>query len=92
VIWLIAYDIADDRRREAVSATLSACGARVQLSVFECELPDPVALTVLLARLREAIDADDDQIRMYPLPLDVERQLKILGNRTLEERRDFYIV
>ena len=33
LICLIACDIADDRRREEVSAILSSYGARVQLSV-----------------------------------------------------------
>jgi CRISPR-associated protein Cas2 len=36
VIFLIAYDIADDRRREDVATVLSGYSPRVRLSVFEC--------------------------------------------------------
>ena len=38
MLYLITYDIADDRRREDVATLLSGYGPRVQLSVFECEL------------------------------------------------------
>jgi CRISPR-associated protein Cas2 len=92
LVYVIAYDIGDDRRREEISGMLSACGARVQLSVFECVLPDTVTLGVLRDRLRATIDPTEDQIRMYPLAATSERAMEILGSRTLEERRDFWIV
>lgn len=92
VIWLVAYDIADDRRRDAVACLLAACGARVQFSVFEIELPDSVAAGSLRRSLEMAIDADEDQVRLYPLNDDSERRMVVVGNRTLEERRSFYIL
>jgi CRISPR-associated protein Cas2 len=36
--YVIAYDIADDGRREDVATLLSGYGPRVQLSVFECDV------------------------------------------------------
>ena len=39
--YVVTYDIADDRRREDVATLLSGYGPRVQLSVFECDLPTP---------------------------------------------------
>lgn len=92
MIYLIAYDIGDDRRREAVSVLLSAYGARVQLSVFECDLPDLPAVRHLTGRLRGLIDRVEDQVRVYPLPAGSTRSVEIIGNRTLEERADFWIV
>jgi len=38
MLYLITYDIADDRRREDVATLLSGYGPRVQLSVFECDV------------------------------------------------------
>ncbi len=91
MIHVICYDIADDRRREAIALVLSARGARVQLSVFECDL-DPGALVELKARLLGLIDPHDDQIRLYALPNGPGKPVDVLGNRRLEERADFWIV
>jgi CRISPR-associated protein Cas2 len=63
MLCVITYDIADDRRRENVATLLSGYGPRVQLSVFECELPTRREA----GQLRGLIDPVEDQIRMYPL-------------------------
>jgi CRISPR-associated protein Cas2 len=36
--YVVAYDIADDGRRNRVARFLEGWGRRVQKSVFECEL------------------------------------------------------
>ena len=92
VQYVVAYDIADDDRRESVALFLSGYGPRVQLSVFEVELADRDAATAFRDRLRGLIDADDDQIRLYPLAADAWRQKLVYGNRTIEERVDYWIV
>lgn len=92
VHYLVAYDIGDDDRRDDVSLFLTGYGPRVQLSVFEVELPNAAAATVFRGQLRGLIDPDDDQIRLYRLTRDALAQRLILGNRTLEERVDFWIV
>jgi CRISPR-associated protein Cas2 len=90
VSHLVVYDIASSRRREAVADVLVTCGARVQLSVFEIEVPDNHSILELRERLDGIIDADEDQIRIYPVGHgDVAM---VLGNRVLEERRDFWIL
>ncbi|GIU84531.1 MAG: hypothetical protein KatS3mg008_1306 [Acidimicrobiales bacterium] len=92
MIWLIAYDIADDRRREAVSAVLCAWGARVQLSVFECEFPSQEKADEVLAEIEKIIEEVDDQVRVYRLWRDEAASVRIIGRRRLEEREDFWIV
>lgn len=89
---MVAYDIADDERRDDVSLFLSGYGPRVQLSVFEVELSDAPAATAFRAKLRELIDPEYDQIRLYRLTRDALARRLIYGNRTLEERVDFWIV
>lgn len=90
--FLVAYDIADDRRREDVATLLSGYGPRVQLSVFECEAASPQVAGDLRARLRELIDVDEDQVRLYPLDQEALRGIDIIGARVIEERQDFWIV
>jgi CRISPR-associated protein Cas2 len=92
VRYLVTYDIADDDRREGVALYLSGYGPRVQLSVFEVELADRDKALAFRDRLRTLIDDDDDQIRLYPLPADSWARRLVYGNRTLEERVDYWIV
>jgi CRISPR-associated protein Cas2 len=90
--YLIAYDIADDHRREDVATLLSGYGPRVQLSVFECELPAKRDAARLRARLRALIDPAEDQIRLYPLNERSLRETVVLGARVIEERQDYWII
>ncbi len=92
VIYVIAYDIGDDGRRELVSAILAAHGARVQLSVFECDLASGEVVQALKGRLLSVLEPREDQVRLYPLAEDAMRAMSILGERRLEERQDFWIV
>jgi CRISPR-associated protein Cas2 len=65
VLYLITYDVADDRR-EDVATLLSGYGPRVQLSVFECELRSRREAAALRVKLRNLIDPVEDQVRVYP--------------------------
>lgn len=91
-VWVVAYDIADDGRRERVATLLSAYGPRVQLSVFECALPTKAAGVELRRALRQVIDGEEDQVRIYRLASADPAGTVILGARMLEERQDFWIV
>jgi CRISPR-associated protein Cas2 len=65
--WVaVTYDIANDRRRLKVMKTLEGYGRRVQYSVFECELR-PADLERLRRRLEGLIQAEEDDVRFYPL-------------------------
>lgn len=92
VLYLITYDIADDRRREDVATLLSGYGPRVQLSVFECEVRTRREATVLRGALRNLIDPIEDQVRVYPLDERAARGVIVIGARVIEERQDFWIV
>ncbi len=64
-VWIAAYDISDDNRRDRVARTLLKVGQRVQNSVFVVHLePDD------LQRLRIDVGADlgvDDLFDLYPV-------------------------
>jgi CRISPR-associated protein Cas2 len=92
MLYLITYDIADDRRREDVATLLSGYGPRVQLSVFECELRSRREAAELRGKLRDLIDPVEDQIRVYPLDDRAARGVIVLGARVIEERQDFWII
>ncbi|MFN5864938.1 MAG: CRISPR-associated endonuclease Cas2, partial [Pseudanabaena sp.] len=42
MLWLVCYDVADDRRRLRLAKRLEQSCQRVQRSVFECPLSEAV--------------------------------------------------
>lgn len=78
MLYLICYDIVQDRRRTKVAKLLDAYGLRVQKSVFEAVLP-PNDYERLEARLLRLLDLETDQLRFYPLGERQRTQMKVLG-------------
>lgn len=65
-VYLVCFDITDDRVRYRVGKALAEYGERVQKSVYEISLRTPGELDALERALRELIEPDDD-IRLYAL-------------------------
>lgn len=63
---LIAYDIADDRRRNQIAKRLQSYGVRVQYSVFLIDLK-PAKIRRLLAMLEGMIDRSEDSVLVCDL-------------------------
>ncbi len=77
---VVAYDIADDRRRRHVAKLLESVGWRVQGSVFYCEwLPEQ--RDALLPRIESALDLTQDTLRIYPLCLRDRRDIECDGRK-----------
>lgn len=91
ITLLICYDIGDDDRRDDVSTLLETLGPRVQMSVFECTVTDRPALHRLLGELAGLIEPAQDQVRVYNLG-QRPASPTIVGTRTLEESRDFWVM
>lgn len=65
-LYVVTYDVTDDRRRGKVHQILTGFGTWVQYSVFECHLTKK-ELLLLRTRLRNHIDPKEDNLRMYSL-------------------------
>lgn len=89
---VVAYDVADDARRERLSNLLSGYGPRVQLSVFEARLSRRTQLRELRAAVRRIIDHEEDQVRFYELSREAYANTYIVGAREIEEHRDFWLI
>lgn len=79
-LWVIAYDIADDRRRRRLAGVLGKCAARVQESVFEAWL-NGAELRALLADVAAVIEPSADAVRAYPLALRHPSRRETLGDQ-----------
>ncbi|MCP9475628.1 MAG: CRISPR-associated endonuclease Cas2 [Nitrospira sp.] len=88
--YLVAYDIADPKRLRRVFKTMKGYGAHVQLSVFQCDLPE-MDLIRMKASLTEIIHHKEDQVLIIDLgPTESHpiKKFEALGMAVeLEERR-----
>jgi CRISPR-associated endonuclease Cas2 len=82
---LIAYDVADDRRRARIASFLSAHGDRVQYSVFVVDCR-PARLIRIRAQLANLIRTDEDSILLCDLgspELAARNTMQYLGIRRM---------
>ena len=78
MLTVIAYDVADDRRRHAISTVLADHGRRVNYSVFECDL-EVRAFTALWLHLGRLMNPQEDRIVSYRLCQDCGERTATLG-------------
>jgi CRISPR-associated protein Cas2 len=65
-MFVVAYDISDDRRRLRLFKTLKRYGSAVQESVFECHLTTDQFIR-MKHEIERVIDPRIDQVRYYDL-------------------------
>ncbi len=61
VLYLVCYDISDDKRRTGVYKLLRGHGDHLQYSVFRCALT-PMGLAQVHAEVEELIEPRTDQV------------------------------
>jgi CRISPR-associated protein Cas2 len=64
MLFVVCYDIADDRRRRKVEKALKNFGRRVQESVFEADLNEDRYLK-MQAAVGKVMDRTEDTVRYY---------------------------
>lgn len=74
-MYVVAYDISDDRRRLRVFKTLKRYGTSVQESVFECHLT-AAQFVQMRQQVELVIDPQTDQVRYYDLCEDCARRIQ----------------
>lgn len=65
-LYVVAYDIPDDKRRTKVHSILKGFGQWTEFSLFECFLTKKEFL-LMKAKLNEYLDASRDRVRMYTI-------------------------
>jgi CRISPR-associated protein Cas2 len=77
-LYVVSYDIPDDRRRGRVHSALTGFGVWVQYSVFECFL-DRKQRLLMEARLLEEMNQREDTIRIYGLCSTCTTKVEVIG-------------
>lgn len=81
--YLVAYDIADDKRRNKIAHRLMSYGQRIQYSVFVVDVK-PARLVRLRAKLQELLVSAQDSVvicELGPLPRAADFKMDFLGAR-----------
>lgn len=89
-LWLVVYDISEDKIRKAVHDQLCDHGQPVQYSVFECRL-EQQQLQQLRQTLQQLIE-EHDRIRWYPLCRCCESGIQWQGIGEPVETNEFYLL
>jgi CRISPR-associated protein Cas2 len=89
-LWMVAYDISNNKIRKTVHDHLSNHGQRVQYSVFECRL-EKIQLQALCNTLNQLIE-DNDKIRWYPLCHWCESDISWQGHGKPTKTDEYYLL
>jgi len=84
LLYVVTYDIPNDKRRKKVSDLLEGYGRRVQYSVFECLLTS-AKYAELKHRLRPRLKLEEDSVRFYPISAHTLGQVDLWGGVPLTE-------
>jgi len=89
---VVAYDVANDRRRLKVMKMMQGYGEHVQESEFECDL-EAAVYRKMAVRLNKLINLQEDNVRIYHLcNADIDRIEQIGVGRSVQMAQEFRIV
>lgn len=91
MLYLISYDIPDNKRRLRVASLLLDSGERVQESVFECHL-EPAQYKTVLMRLRRVLVDEEDSLRVYCLCAECAKRIEVFGQGRRSTPPDLVII
>ena len=90
-LWMLCYDIEDDRARRHIAEALLGVGERVQESVYECFLSQQ-GLQALLNTLQPMLDPARDSLRAYPMCAWCEDRVSSAGLGRRADDPDLWII
>jgi CRISPR-associated protein Cas2 len=77
-LYVVAYDIPDDKRRTKVHRLLKGFGTWTEYSLFECFLTRK-ELFMMRAKLDKYLDANRDRVRIYTVCETCLGKIETLG-------------
>ena len=91
MIWLICYDIRDDKRLKRTAKYLEKCGLRVQKSFFQVEM-DEKQFKTMKESLLSIIDRENDRLAFYPLCQKCSSKHEIIGKGEMMNLKPYEIL
>ena len=91
MLYIVSYDIVEDKKRTKLAKKLCNYGNRVQYSVFECNL-SKAKLKEMKKELMQFINPEKDSFRIYKLCQECVKHLESYGIKEGFEARDEAII
>jgi CRISPR-associated protein Cas2 len=92
MLWLVCYDIADNKRRSKLAQQMERCCQRVQRSVFECPLEEAEINHWLEKKWLPLLKLSEDNLRVYPLDGNAKKRIRVYGSPPPYEPPDYVIL
>ena len=89
-LYLVAYDVPNDRRRTRLHKALCGFGAWTQFSLFECFLDDR-ELVALRHRIGKLIDPATDNVRIYHVCQGCMAKTETYGSERPAEKKVYLL-
>ncbi len=89
-LWVVCYDVRDERRLRRLAKVMERYGQRVQKSVFECWLTRDL-MRAMQKEVGQQIDRQKDSVRMYFLCKDCRDLSSSEGNTEIRPIERYYI-
>lgn len=83
-MYLISYDLSNDRLRQKLAKELENYGQRVQYSVFECRISEKQLRTLYMKMATIMQEEKEGSVRVYSVCGNCEAKLQIIGIDPLE--------
>ena len=91
MLYVVSYDISDNKRRRLVSKYLLGYGVRVQYSVFEIDM-DIREIEKLTKKMKKLIKKDVDSVRIYKLCVACRKDIKNIGIKKGEYYKENFLI
>lgn len=91
MLYLVCFDISDNKIRNRVGKYLGAFGNRVQRSVFEVELQDQAALLYVKNKLGDWLESGDN-LRFYPLCQNCRDNALVCGSASIAKLPSLVVI
>ncbi len=91
MLFLVAYDIRDEKRLNKVAKKCEDYGFRVEYSVFECDIPEEIFLE-LWNELLLLINPEEDSLLAYRICGNCVKTIQSAGNVVRPEKSLIYLV
>jgi CRISPR-associated protein Cas2 len=90
-LWVVTYDIANDRRRVRLANALAGWGERVLESVFECTWRAD-QLPKVVEQLSALIDPAEDRLWLVPVCAACRAKARVNGQHRCPDDPPWHIV
>lgn len=87
---VVAYDVADERRRSHIVRILEKVGVRVNFSVFECLLTD-IQFVKLQEDIGRKINSREDRIAYYSVCVNCYTKIVYQPNRNVKYDKVLFV-